>query len=66
MRAAQHTPPHVPPVTPQSVEPSESASPSEISCHVLMLSVGVSWNLLTAAGAEQLIGSGIYYGAARR
>jgi thioredoxin reductase (NADPH) len=37
---------------------------SEISCHVLMLSVGVSWNRLTAAGAEQFTGSGIYYGAA--
>lgn len=37
---------------------------SEISCHVLMLSVGVSWSRLTASGADQFIGSGIYYGAA--
>ena len=37
---------------------------SEISCHVLMLAMGVSWNLLPASGAERLTGSGIYYGAA--
>jgi len=37
---------------------------SEISCHVLMLAMGVSWNLLPAAGADRLTGSGIYYGAA--
>lgn len=37
---------------------------SEISCHVLMLSMGVSWNMLPAQGARQFTGSGIYYGAA--
>jgi thioredoxin reductase (NADPH) len=37
---------------------------SEISCHVLMLAMGVSWNRLPAAGADRLTGSGIYYGAA--
>lgn len=37
---------------------------TEISCHVVMLSVGVSWNLLTARGADRFTGSGIYYGAA--
>lgn len=37
---------------------------SELSCHALMLAVGVSWNLLPASGAERLTGSGIYYGAA--
>lgn len=37
---------------------------SEISCHVLMLSMGVSWNLLLANGADRLTGAGIYYGAA--
>jgi len=37
---------------------------SEISCHVLMLAMGVSWNRLPATGAERLTGSGIYYGAA--
>ena len=37
---------------------------SEISCHVLMLAVGVAWNLLPAEGAAGLIGKGVYYGAA--
>jgi thioredoxin reductase (NADPH) len=37
---------------------------SEISCHVLMLAMGVSWNLLPAEGADRLAGAGIYYGAA--
>jgi thioredoxin reductase (NADPH) len=37
---------------------------SELSCHVVMLSMGVSWNLLPAAGAERFTGAGIYYGAA--
>ena len=36
---------------------------SEITCHVLMLSMGVSWNLLPAAGADRFTGAGIYYGA---
>jgi thioredoxin reductase (NADPH) len=40
------------------------ADGSEISCHVLMLSTGVAWNLLPAAGAERLAGAGIYYGSA--
>jgi len=38
---------------------------SEISCHVLMLSVGVSWNLLPAENADRFIGAGVYYGAAQ-
>jgi thioredoxin reductase (NADPH) len=37
---------------------------SEISCHVLMLAMGVSWNRLPASGADRFTGSGIYYGAA--
>jgi thioredoxin reductase (NADPH) len=37
---------------------------SELSCHVLMLSVGVSWTLLAAKNADRFVGSGIYYGAA--
>ena len=37
---------------------------SELSCHVLMLSVGVSWTLLAAENADHFVGSGIYYGAA--
>ncbi len=37
---------------------------SELSCHILMLSVGVSWTLLPAENAYRFVGSGIYYGAA--
>jgi thioredoxin reductase (NADPH) len=37
---------------------------SEISCHVLMLAVGVSWKLLPAEDADRFVGSGLYYGAA--
>ena len=37
---------------------------SELSCHVLMLSVGVSWTLLEADNADRFVGSGVYYGAA--
>ena len=37
---------------------------SEISCHVLMLAMGVSWNRLAASGADRSTGSGVYYGAA--
>lgn len=39
-------------------------SSDEISCHALMLSMGVSWSLLNAECAEQFAGRGIYYGAA--
>jgi thioredoxin reductase (NADPH) len=37
---------------------------SAISCHALMLSMGVSWRKLNAKGAEMLSGRGVYYGAA--
>lgn len=37
---------------------------SEISCHTLMLSMGVTWRKLPAEGAEPLSGCGVYYGAA--
>ncbi len=37
---------------------------SEVSCHVLMLAMGVAWRKLPAPGAERLAGRGIYYGAA--
>jgi thioredoxin reductase (NADPH) len=40
------------------------ADGSEIACHVLMLSVGVSWKRLPAEGADRLTGAGVYYGAA--
>jgi thioredoxin reductase (NADPH) len=36
----------------------------EISCHALMLSMGVSWSLLSAECAGQFAGRGIFYGAA--
>ncbi|HXV59262.1 MAG TPA: FAD-dependent oxidoreductase [Vicinamibacteria bacterium] len=37
---------------------------SEIACHALMLSMGVSWNLLPAKGADRFAGAGVFYGAA--
>ncbi|MEM1269862.1 MAG: FAD-dependent oxidoreductase [Bacteroidota bacterium] len=37
---------------------------SEVSCHALMLSMGVSWRKLPADGAEKFAGRGVYYGAA--
>ncbi len=37
---------------------------SRLTCHALMLSMGVSWRLLPAPGAEPLAGRGVYYGAA--
>jgi thioredoxin reductase (NADPH) len=40
------------------------ANGSTITCHLLMLSTGVSWKLLEARGAEALTGRGIFYGAA--
>ena len=40
------------------------ADGTELSCHVLMLSMGVAWSLLPATGATRFTGAGIYYGAA--
>ena len=40
------------------------ADGSELCSHVLMLSVGVSWTLLTAQNADRFVGAGVYYGAA--
>jgi len=40
------------------------ADGSEISCHVLMIAVGVAWNRLPARDADRFVGSGVYYGAA--
>jgi thioredoxin reductase (NADPH) len=37
---------------------------SELSCHVLMLALGVSWRGLPAEGADRLTGAGVYYGSA--
>lgn len=38
---------------------------SEISCHALILALGVSWRRLNMPGIEQLTGAGVYYGAAQ-
>ncbi len=38
---------------------------SEIACHALMLSMGVSWTLLSAEGADRFAGAGVYYGASQ-
>jgi len=38
---------------------------SEISCHALILALGVSWRRLNVPGVEQFTGSGVYYGAAK-
>lgn len=41
------------------------ADGSEISCHALILGLGVSWRRLNVPGLEQLNGAGVYYGAAQ-
>lgn len=38
---------------------------SEISCHALILALGVSWKRLDVPGLEKLTGAGVYYGAAQ-
>jgi thioredoxin reductase (NADPH) len=38
---------------------------SEISCHVLILALGVSWRRLDVPGLDRLTGAGVYYGAAQ-
>lgn len=38
---------------------------SEISCHALILALGVSWRKLDVKGLERLTGAGVYYGAAQ-
>jgi thioredoxin reductase (NADPH) len=37
---------------------------SEISCHAVLISTGVSYRKLDAPGVEPLAGAGVYYGAA--
>jgi len=39
------------------------ADGSEVSAHVLMLSLGVTWRRLPAEGADPLTGKGVFYGA---
>lgn len=41
------------------------ADGSEISCHALILALGVSWRRLNIPGIERLTGAGVYYGAAQ-
>ncbi len=38
---------------------------SEISCHAVILAMGVSWRRLKVPGVEQFTGAGVYYGAAQ-
>ena len=38
---------------------------SEISCHAVILAMGVSWRRLTVPGVEKFTGAGVYYGAAQ-
>ena len=35
---------------------------SEISCHALLLAMGVQWRTLDVPGMERLQGAGVYYG----
>ena len=37
---------------------------SELYCHTVLLALGVSWRILEAPGCRDLIGRGVYYGAA--
>ncbi len=37
----------------------------EISCHALILALGVSWRRLNVPGVEKFTGAGVYYGAAK-
>ncbi|MFH7030437.1 MAG: FAD-dependent oxidoreductase [Heteroscytonema crispum UTEX LB 1556] len=41
------------------------ADGSEISCHAMILALGVSWRRLNVPGLERLTGAGVYYGAAQ-
>ncbi len=38
---------------------------TDISCHALILALGVSWRRLNIPGIEPLTGAGVYYGAAQ-
>ena len=37
----------------------------ELSCNVVLVATGVSWCKLDVPGAEELVGAGVYYGAAQ-
>lgn len=60
-------------LTPRSVSAVELDGPyrhlvledgSRLSCHALMLSMGVSWRLMPARNADRFTDQGVYYGAA--
>ncbi|ARV60545.1 fused response regulator/thioredoxin-disulfide reductase [Nostocales cyanobacterium HT-58-2] len=38
---------------------------SEISCHAMILALGVAWRRLDVPGLDRLTGAGVYYGAAQ-
>lgn len=38
---------------------------SEISCHAMILAMGVAWRRLSVPGIEKFTGAGVYYGAAQ-
>jgi thioredoxin reductase (NADPH) len=38
---------------------------SEVSCHALVITTGVSYRKLSVPGVEELTGAGVYYGASR-
>lgn len=40
-------------------------SGTEISCHALILALGVSWRRLNIPGIDRFTGAGVYYGAAQ-
>ncbi|HKP53587.1 MAG TPA: FAD-dependent oxidoreductase [Chloroflexia bacterium] len=61
-------------LTPQQVESVRVEGPyryiklgdgTELSCHALLISTGVSYRKLAVPGAEALTGAGIYYGASQ-
>jgi len=37
---------------------------TELACHALLLATGVEWRTLDAPGCGELVGAGVYYGAA--
>lgn len=41
------------------------ADGSQVSCHALLIAVGVQWRKLEVPGIERLTGAGVYYGAAQ-
>ncbi len=42
----------------------EEGNTRELACHTILLATGISWRLLEAPGCSDLLGAGVYYGAA--